>query len=382
MKMNQHIINSNKVIQRPTIAEINLNNLANNFQLIKEKAKGSKIMPMIKANAYGHGLIPIGSELEMLGADYLGVAFLEEGVALRNAGIQIPILVAGGIYSAQIESFLDHDLDITVSSIEKLNQVEAIATEKGKKARIHLKFDTGMERVGVHYYSAESFVEAAKKVKHCEIAGVYSHLACADSPDSLMTSLQLERFMDVLNLFDKSDIPIPLKHIANSGAIFNFPETHLDMVRPGIALYGGQPNTGPKKISGLKPVLSLKSKVCYFKVVKPNRPVSYGATWVTDRQTRVITVPIGYGDGYSRTLSSGGEVLVRGRKYPIVGRICMDQLMVNIDNGTAYNGDDVILIGEQGDERITIEDVAEKANTISYEILTGLNERIPRVYIS
>jgi len=217
------------------------------------------------------------------------------------------------------------------------------------------------------------------------VKGVYSHLACADDPASPMTALQLERFLDVCAHFERIDAPMPLRHLANSGGVLHFPDTHLDMVRPGIALYGVLPDPASRPTVVLKPALSLVSQVVYFKVVEAGHPVSYGATWAPAQDTRVVTVPIGYGDGYPRALSSRGEVLIRGQRHPIVGRICMDQFMVDIGaGGTAYNEDEVVLIGRQGDGAaavdISCEAVAQAAGTIPYEILTGLNDRIPREY--
>lgn len=373
----------NQVPQRPTVAEIDLGHLSHNVQSLRNHAVGSKIMAIVKANAYGHGLIPIAKHLETLDIDQLGVAFVEEGIALRQAGIQCPILVLGGIFSTQIEYFLDYDLEITVSSLEKLNQVESVAGKKCKKAIIHLKFDTGMERVGVHYYSAslESFIVAGLRSKWCYVKGIYSHLACADDPNSPITLAQLDRFNSICDLFCKHADYIPIRHLANSGGIIQFPQTHLDMIRPGIILYGVYPSQLTQRRFPVKPLLTLKSNIVYFKVVESNCPISYGATWQSDHRIRVITVPIGYGDGYRRACSNRGSVLIHGKRYPIVGRVCMDQFMVNIEWDSAYNGDEVVLIGKQGDAGISIEEVAENVDTIPYEILTGLNERIPRVYI-
>lgn len=373
-------MNSSVVTQRPTRIEVDLDRLAGNLRAIRQHV-GVPVMGIVKANAYGHGLIPVAHHLVRSGVEQLGVAFLEEGLALRAAGIQIPILVLGGIFGPQIAEFIDNDLEITVSSLDKLRQVEAVAEAKKKKAVIHLKIDTGMERVGVHSYSCGPFIAAAVASQWCEIRGVYSHLACADDPASQMTRLQVERFQEACDHFDRLGAPMPIRHLANSGGVLHFPETWFDMVRPGILLYGVRPDPASQLTVPVKPVLCLKSQVVYFKVVKAGHPVSYGATWVPDRDCRVVTIPIGYGDGYSRGLSSRGEVLIRGNRYPIVGRVCMDQFMVNIGWETAYNEDDVVLIGSQGDETILVETVAETIGTIPYEVLTGLNERIPRIHL-
>ncbi|MGK5093856.1 alanine racemase [Deltaproteobacteria bacterium TL4] len=371
---------SHVVIERPTYIEVNLAHLSHNLYQIRDHVQ-VKIMPIVKANAYGHGLIPVAWHLVSLGVEQLGVAFLEEGIALRKAGIQLPILVLGGIFNNQTGLYLDYNLEITVSSIDKLKQVEAAAEARKKKAVIHLKVDTGMERIGVHSYSAKAFIEKALASKHCHFKGLYSHLACADDPESPMTLEQHQRFQQVVGYIEKIGAPMPLRHLANSGGILHFPETHLDMVRPGITLYGVYPDPASKQILKLKPALSLKSRVVYFKVVHPHQPVSYGATWKADHMVRILTVPVGYGDGYSRAFSNCGQVLIHGKRYPIVGRVCMDQFMVNIEWDSAYNEDEVVLIGAQGQEQITVEELALKVGTIPYEILTGLNDRLPRKYV-
>ena len=371
---------SNPFHERPTRIEIDLDAFAHNHAAIRSRV-GVPVMGIVKANGYGHGLVQMAQALERQGVEQIGVAFVEEGIALRKAGIRRPILVLGGIFGPQVSQYLDHDLEITVSSLDKLRQVEAAAEARGKRAVVHLKIDTGMERIGVHSYSSAAFIQAAAASTWCFIKGVYSHLACADDPASPMTLQQLERFHDACAQFERIGAPMPIRHLANSGGVLHFPETWLDMVRPGIVLYGVLPDPVSQRTLDLRPALSLVSQVVYFKVVRSGNTVSYGATWIAPRDTRIVTVPIGYGDGWPRALSSKGEVLVRGHRMPIVGRICMDQFMVDLGaEGTAYNEDEVVLVGAQGGEAISTEAVARLAGTIPYEILTGLNERIPRVY--
>jgi alanine racemase len=368
--------------QRPTRIRVDLDALSHNLHALRARA-GVPVMAIVKANAYGHGLVPVGRHLEAQGAEQLGVAFLEEGIALRRAGVRIPILVMGGIFGPQAAALIAHDLEITVSSIAKLRQVEAAAEAAGRRATIHLKIDTGMERIGVHSYHAGPFVEAAVASRWCTVKGVYSHLACADDPQSAMTAQQLERFLEACAHFERIGAPTPIRHLANSGGVLHFPATHLDMVRPGIALYGVLPDPAAHSPVPLRPALSLVSQVVYFKVVPGGQSVSYGATWAPPADTRVVTIPIGYGDGWPRALSSRGEVLIRGQRLPIVGRICMDQFMVDLGpSGTGYNEDEVVLIGTQGGEVITCEHVATAAGTIPYEILVNLNTRIPREYFA
>jgi alanine racemase len=337
-------------------------------------------MPVVKANAYGHGLIPVAQHFERLGSPILGVNLLEEGVRLRQAGIKVPILVMGGIVAGQIEHFIDFDLEITVSSLEKLAHVEASAEAKSKKAVVHLKFDTGLNRIGVQPRSALALIEAALKAKHVQIKGIFSHLACADDPQHPMTYRQLAAFKDIINYFKTIGAPMPLRHLANSGGVLHFPETHLDLVRPGIALYGVMPSEFADSPLDLRTAMRLISEVVYFKVLKPGQTVSYGATWKAPKETRIVTIPVGYGDGFPRGLSNRGHVLIHGKRYPIVGTVCMDQFMVNIGWDSAYNGDEVILAGAQGDSCITIEEIAALTHSVPYEFLTNLNERIPRVY--
>jgi alanine racemase len=233
----------------------------------------------------------------------------------------------------------------------------------------------------VHYYSAHGLLEQAAGCRHCQVEGIYSHFANADAADLTSARRQLGRFLEVLEWYDKQGVKPPVRHMANSGAVLQLRESHLDMVRPGILLYGVYPSDEVRKTIAVGPALSLRSRVVYFKVVTPGHPVSYGSTWESDHPVRVVTVPVGYGDGYFRALSNVAHVLIRGKRYPVIGRVCMDQIMVNIEWDTAYNGDVVTLLGADGDELITCEHIADWAGTIPYEVLTNLNTRIPRVYV-
>ena len=373
-------ISTNSVV-RPTLVEVNLARLAENLAAIRAKVAPAQVMPILKANAYGHGMVEVARHLVTCGADILGVAFLEEGILLREQGITAPILVLGGIIGNQVPLFLQHNLTLTASSVEKLDQIENIAAQMDVVARVHIKIDTGMERIGVHYYSAEPLLEASLRCRHCFIEGIYSHFATADSADLTFARLQIERFQEVLRFYEQRSLPVPLRHMANSAAILQLPEGTFDLVRPGIMLYGVYPSKEVAHSVAVHPALTWKSRVVYFKVVKPGHPVSYGSTWVSDHPVRVVTIPVGYGDGYFRSLSNRAQVILRGRKYPVVGRVCMDQMMVNIEWETAYNGDEVVLLGESGDEAITAGDLADWAGTIPYEILTNINTRVPRVYV-
>jgi len=377
---NNLLISANESL-RPTHVEVDLSAIRENFQAVKKHVSPSKVMAILKANAYGHGLVRIAKFMEEIGADYLGVAVLEEGILLREKGIEMPILVLGGILGNQIPLFLRYDLEITASSIEKLENINSAAEEMKTKAKVHLKIDTGLERIGVHYYNAEKFLERAVSCKNIIIEGVYSHFAQATEKDLSYTKLQFERFMEAVYFFEKHSLEMPTRHLSNSGAILQFPEANLDMARPGIILFGVYPSSEIKKTILLKPALSWKSRVVYFKVIKPGHPVGYGSAWQTDKNVRAVTVPVGYGDGYFRSMTGKAEVLINGKKYPVVGNISMDQIVVNIGDDSAYNNEEIVLIGSQGDERISSEDLADWAGTIPYEILTNINTRVPRKYI-
>lgn len=368
---------------RPTQVEVDLDRLTANYRAIQAHVAPAAVMPILKANAYGHGLVEVARHMARLGAPYLGVAFLEEGILLREAGVTAPILVLGGIIGNQVPLFLAHDLTLTASSVEKLGQIEEAARQMGVRAKVHLKIDTGMERIGVHWYSAAELLEASLACDHFEVEGIFSHFANADAADPAYSRLQLDRFLEVLDFYERRGVPRPpLRHMANSAAIAGFPAARLDMVRAGILLYGVYPSADVRRTVEVRPALSWKSRVVYFKVVRPGHPVSYGSTWRSDHPVRVVTVPVGYGDGYFRALSNRAEVVIRGKRYPVVGRVCMDQVMVNIEWETAYNGDEVILIGEsEGGAAITVEELAEWAGTIPWEILTNVNTRVPRVYL-
>lgn len=386
MPINEPTISDNGMV-RPTYVEVNLARLTQNYRAIEQTVAPATVMPILKANAYGHGLVEVARHFSSLGAPYLGVAFLEEGILLREYGITTPILVLGGILGNQIPLFLDYDLTLTASSIEKLTQTNNVARAMGKTAKVHLKIDTGMERLGVHYYSATGLLETALACDYCHIEGIFSHFANSDADDLTSAQTQLKRFNEVLQFYHERQIPTPMRHMANSGAILQLPESHLDMVRAGILLYGVYPSQEVSQNLPVRPTLSWKSRVVYFKVVKADHPVSYGSTWQSDHMIRVVTIPVGYGDGYFRSLSNQASVIIRGNKYPVIGRVCMDQLMVNIEWETAYNGDETILLGEAIDTNgdlvaISCNDLALWAGTIPYEILTNINTRVPRIYLS
>lgn len=366
---------------RPTYLEVNLAQLRKNVEAIHAHVSPARVMVMVKANAYGHGIDGVAPFIEPY-VDYFGVALLEEGIHLRGLGITKPILVAGGTLPEQIPFFAEYDLTLTGSSVELLETAEDVSCSTGKHIKTHLKIDTGMERVGVREYEAESLIERSIACSHLDIEGIYTHLANSELRDRTYSSLQLERFQEVLAIYEKHSIPGPLfRHICNSGGILNLPRAHLDMVRPGILFYGVYPGHEVDRVLDVKPALTWRSQVAYSKIARPGRPVSYGSLWQAKAETRIVTVPCGYADGYFRRMTNQAQVIVNGRKYPQVGRICMDQFMVNVGNDEARTGDEVILLGESENERISAEDLAAWTGTNEYEVLTNISARVPRLYM-
>lgn len=367
---------------RPTFLEVNLPQLRKNVEAIRAHVTPARVMVMVKANAYGHGVDGVAPFIEPY-VDYLGVALPEEGIHLRGLGIRKPILVAGGTLPEQVSVFAEHDLTLTGSSVELLDMAEDISRSTGKRIKTHLKIDTGMERVGVREYEAETLIRKSTACSHIEVEGIYTHLANSELADKSYSFMQLRRFQEVLHFYEKHSIPIPpLRHVCNSGGILNVPDAHLDLVRPGILFYGVYPGDEVDRVLDVKSALAWRSRVAYSKITRPGRPVSYGSLWQAEAETRIVTVPCGYADGYFRRMTNRAQVIVNGRKYPQVGRICMDQFMVNVGDAEAQVGDEVILLGESDNERITAEDLAAWMGTNEYEVLTNISARVPRLFIT
>ena len=360
----------------PTWIEVDLSQFRKNLDLIRRHIGKSRFCLALKANAYGHGLIGIGRAAASAGVDCLGVSCLQEGVSLRKAGIAIPILVFGAFQEDQVEDLIRFNLEFSISSKFK---ADLVAKKAQGKCRVHIEVETGMQRTGVRASTAIELFHHLKNLPCFDIVGIYSHLATADVPNDLFAKKQIASFQELLKNPSFQGLQA---HIANSGGVAHYPESHLDMVRPGIMAYGYLPENPPENLKEIRPCFSLKSRVSYFKVVAENSGISYGHTYVTQKQTRIVTVPIGYGDGYRRALSNRGEVLIRGKRYRISGTICMDQFMVDVGDNEVYVGDEVVLIGRQGDQEIKLTDIAKLCDTIPYEVLCLLNERIPRKYIS
>jgi alanine racemase len=363
---------------RPTYLEVNLSQLKNNLEAIRAQVAPAKIMPMVKANAYGHGMDGVASFIEPY-VDYIGVALVEEGIHLRELGIRKPVLIAGATLAEQVPLFAEYDLILTGSSLELLNVADEVSRATGSRIKTHLKIDTGMERVGVREYEAESFLIKSSAYKHIIIEGIYTHLANSELADRTYSNMQIERFQAVLDLYNRHSLPVPhLRHVCNSGGILNLPEAYFDMVRPGVLFYGVYPGEEVDRILDVKPALTWRSHVAYAKRTQPGRPLSYGSLWQAEEETGIVTIPCGYADGYFRRMTNRAQVLIGKKKYPQVGRICMDQFMVNVGDDEIKIGDEVILLGEG----IAAEDLAQWMGTNEYEVMTNISPRVPRVYVN
>lgn len=373
----------------PSYAVINLSNLKYNFLRIKKKIKKTKIMAVVKANAYGHGMIECASFLESLGKnkpEYFSVAFPSEGKQLREAKIKQPILVFEPFTKEQVHLLFEYNLIATVFTLDHLRILDWGFKQFGKKnkalrkIRIHIKVDTGMNRLGIGINESNDFINKLKKKKNFEIDGIYTHFACADEKDKTFTQFQIKRFEEFLRRLKKMNIDYGLAHAANSGAILDVPNSYLDMVRPGISLYGYYPSLETSESIKLKPVMSLYSKVASVKQIKKGDTVSYGRKYTAKRKTKIVSVPLGYADGINRGLSNKMEVLIKGKKYKQVGIVAMDRIMINVNNNDVKVGDKVFVFGNDKNNYISVWDWCKAINTIPYEITCNISNRIPRLY--
>ncbi len=372
-------------------AEISLDAIEHNIKQIQSYVGNStKVLGVVKADAYGHGYREVAEVLLESGVDFLAVAFIDEALQLRKCGITAPILILGHTATQYADVLVKNDITPGCFSMELAREISNSATRQNKKAKIHIKIDTGMGRVGFRYTDDEAINDATVKsvleiatLPNIEIEGIFTHFSVADAADDDYTYMQFNRFSEVCDRLRKNDVDIPIRHCCNSAALIRFPQMHMDMVRPGIIQYGLKPSEFVDcTVLDLKPAMQFKTHITYIKEVEENVSVSYGRRFTSDRKTKIATIPVGYADGYSRTLSGKAEVIVRNKKCRVIGNICMDQCMIDVtDVNNISIGDDVILFGKSDEIEMPAESLAEQMGTINYEILCVIGKRIPRVYI-
>ncbi len=367
-----------------TWAEIDLEALAANFLEVRRLVgPGIGIMPAVKADAYGHGAVPCARVLERLGADLFGVATVAEAAELRAAGLTPPSLILCAILPDEIDAALDCGAALSISDMALADAAARTALSRGIEAAVHLKVDTGMGRQGVGARVAVAAAEKLSQVPGIRLDGVFTHFPSADEEDAGFTNAQIERFDNILATIEERGINVRRRHAANSAAVIDHPASHLNMVRPGLMLYGARPMADMREGVALRPVMTLKSHIVLIKDIVPGGTLSYGRTFTATRPMRIGAVPAGYADGLSRRLSNCGSMIVRGTRVPIVGRVSMDQTLIDVSSveGVAV-GDEVVIYGAQGNERIRIEEVAERTGTIPNEVMCAVGARVPRVYVN
>jgi alanine racemase len=367
-----------------TWTEVNLDAIAQNVKNIKKLIGEKKeLMAVVKGNAYGHDILEVSPVVLENGATRLAVARLEEAIFLRKAGITVPILVLGLTLKQQAEFLVSYDITPAVCEFEMIEKLSESAVQMNKMTKIHLKVDTGMGRIGIFPYDVFRFIKRIKALKNVEIEGIFTHFSVADEKDKFYTEEQFRKFIEILTILEKEGIKIPIKHVGNSATLLDLPHMWLDMVRPGLAIYGLYPSKEVKKTINLIPAQQFKTKIVFIKELPLGESISYGRTYITKRRMRVASLPVGYADGYNRLLSNQGEVLVRGQRVPIIGRVCMDHCMIDVTNLTQVEiGDEVVLWGRQEEEMITVEEIAQKIRTINYEIVHMPDKkRVPKLFI-
>jgi alanine racemase len=371
--------NVNMCAQRSTKAIVDLRAIGNNIAQIRKRiGKKRDIMAVVKADGYGHGAIEVSLSALENGANCLGVALPEEGEQLRKAGIGAPITVLGLIQPEEAYKVVDLDLEQAICSLEVAEALDQIASNAGIQINVHIKVDTGMGRVGVLPEDAFAFVRRMGRFKSLKVKGIFTHFSCADELDKAFAKKQIEIFDGLVRDIEASEIKIPKKHMANSAAILDLPESYYDLVRPGIMIYGLYPSDEVSHSVELKPAMTFMTKVIFVKWVPPGCPISYGRTFTTQKKTMVATLPVGYADGYSRLLSSRGEVLIKGHRVALMGRVCMDMCMVDVSEvKNVQPGDEVILFGKG----LPVDEIAKKMGTINYEVVCAVGKRVPRVYV-
>ena len=369
---------------RPTFCSINLEALRWNFRQVRKRVGPQvKILSVVKGNAYGHGAVQVARALEDEGSYGFGVATLEEGIELRKGGLRSPVLILAGIYPEQIDELLEYHLTPTVCEVEALRLLERLARNRGVSLPFHLKVDTGMGRLGFLPSEIDSWMPELAGIKALKLEGVFSNFSQAERADGDYTQGQVETFKSVVQELQAGGHHPRLIHLANSAAVIALPSSYFTMVRPGLVLYGIYPSRDMTRRLSLKPVLTWKTRILQLKRAPKGAGISYGRTFVTKRKSLIAILPVGYADGYHRLLSNRGAVLVRGERAPIVGRVCMDLTMIDVtDIRGVQQGDEVVLLGKQGADQISADEMARWAETISYEILTSISARVPRIHHS
>jgi alanine racemase len=372
---------------RPTIAEIDLGALRYNYSQVRGAiAPDCGILAVVKADAYGHGFMDVAGELEKLGVTAFGVAFLAEGIQLRKSGIDRPILLLGGIYPGQERKCVGYNISTALFDLRQARILNDVAAKLYRKARVHVKIDTGMGRLGIPFAEVEDFFRQLTAFPHLEVEGVISHFASADELDEAgreYTERQADIFARSVDLARAAGFSPRYLHIANSAAAFGLQLPGCNLVRPGIALYGALPSADFAGTLDLKPVMSLKSRVAMLKWVEPGTSISYARRYTAGEKTLVASVPVGYADGYRRSLTNRGEALVRGVRAPVIGTVCMDWIMLDVSGVPAVaQGDEVVLMGcDRQGNCVRAEELADWAQTIPYEIFCGISKRVPRIYL-
>jgi alanine racemase len=366
-----------------TFCEINLNSFQQNIETIRKLVGNSEILPIIKSNAYGHGIIPISKKLNELGINVLGVAWAEEGKKIRLSGCDSKIHIIVPPLGSDIDTILDYDLQCSVSRVEFCEKLSEKALLQNKTVTVHVFLNTGMNRDGIDPKTAVEFMDKISKLKGINIEGLQSHFCSADSTDLTYSQKQLDTFNNTAELLEISGYKFNFKHIANSAGILQLPESHHSMVRPGIFIYGYQGESFLQEKVNLHPVMTLKSHVIEVRDLKEGETTGYSFRYIADRDTKIAVISTGYGDGYSRAHTNKSSVIINDRRYPIIGTVCMDEIMINLGKGndSVKIGDEVILMGKSETQEISIYELASNINTIPYEITTALTERVKRVYI-
>lgn len=370
-------------MKRPTRILIDLGAIEHNYFKIRETVPlDTRILAVVKADAYGHGAIEVSKTLEALGCDMLGVALCEEGMELRNAGICLPIVILSGVYKGQLDEVVEYNLTPVLFDSELARDLNNTALQLNKKIKVHVKIDTGMGRLGLLEHEISVFFDKLRKLQNIELEGVLSHFAEADEENKGFSEEQIRRFREAIGKIESSGTNIPMKHIANSAGIVSLPSSVFNLVRPGIMLYGSYPAEDFKSKIDLLPAMNLSTRIEHLKSVPKGFSVSYGRTFVTNRKSLIATIPVGYGDGYLRSFSGKADVIVKGKRVPVIGRVCMDLTMVDVtDIPDVKVGDGVVLLGKDNNEEITAEELANYAGTIPYEIYCAINQRVPRTYV-